>query len=707
MKLGPLGTAAHLVREAGPGWVARRAWMALSHRLGLDERRTPPLPWSARPLATWLRPDVPAQPDAFARWRATEAGVHWIGDARPAAADIGPGAVEAADRILRGEWPFFSGDWLSVGFPPQWHRHPLSGLDWDATRHWSAIGDASADDIKYLWEPARFTVVFTLGRAYARTGEPRYAEAFWRLVDDWIVANPPMRGAQWRCGQETALRLFAWCFGLHVCAGSAASTPERVAQLVVAVAWQAERIEAHLGYARSQKNNHALSEAIGLLTVGTLFPELARATHWRDLGARVLAEELSRQVYADGAFVQHATNYHRVMLHDVAWAVAIARPNGVRLAPSIEAALARGTRWLQVMMDPATGRAPNFGNNDGALLFPLSDCAYDDMRPTVRLALRVLGADNPLAPGPWDEMAAWFGAPPTSSPAAPESRAELPAAGHGIVLPNGGQVVLRGVDTWTMVRCARFVDRPAHADQLHVDVWWRGVNVACDAGTYRYSAPPPWDHALARSAVHNTVTLDGADQMQRVSRFLWTRWAQGDVEAHGVIDGAAWMRGRHDGYDARGLRHARTVVCLGEHVVVVDDLDVTSRAAASLRLQWLVDGDARFDAEGLATWATPAGDYALRVSCTGTGACSIVRGGSKDEPTRGWLSPTYGLKRPASSVVLAMQTRGAARFVTVLGPAAADSRVDHPRAMVRVLDHGRGINLHVAAGAAPILERCP
>ena len=35
----------------------------------------------------------------------------------------------------------------------------------------------------------------------------------------------------------------------------------------------------------------------------------------------------------------------------------------------------------------------------------------------------------------------------------------------------------------------RYISRPAHADQLHVEIWHKGY-IACDAGTYLYNAPP-------------------------------------------------------------------------------------------------------------------------------------------------------------------------------------------------------------------------
>src|SRR5262249_52646349 len=102
-----------------------------------------------------------------------------------------------------------------------------------------------------------------------------------------------------------------------------------------------------------------------------------------------------------------------------------------------------------------------------------------------------------------------------------------PGADHRRDFPQGGTYVLGDWPRRAFFRCVDYLDRPGHADQLHLDLWWDGVNLACDAGTYLYNGLPPWNNSLAFTRVHNTVTLDGQDQMTRASRFLWVRWARG------------------------------------------------------------------------------------------------------------------------------------------------------------------------------------
>jgi hypothetical protein len=86
--------------------------------------------------------------------------------------------------------------------------------------------------------------------------------------------------------------------------------------------------------------------------------------------------------------------------------------------------------------------------------------------------------------------------------------------------------------SWAYLRLAHFKSRPGHADQLHLDLWWRGMNIAMDAGTFSYNNPPPWDNALSTTHVHNTITINGKDQMTRAGQFLWLDWAQAAVVTH-------------------------------------------------------------------------------------------------------------------------------------------------------------------------------
>jgi asparagine synthase (glutamine-hydrolysing) len=210
--------------------------------------------------------------------------------------------------------------------------------------------------------------------------------------------------------------------------------------------------------------------------------------------------------------------------------------------------------------------------------------------------------------------------------------------------PNGGIYILDSTHSQAFIRCTDFASRPAHADQLHVDLWIRGQNIAIDAGTYLYSGQHPWRNGLACTSVHNTVTVDGKDQMSILSRFTWTNWSKGKVLKHEMD---LWQ-GEHDGY--RPVSHQRTVMALeDDRWLVIDNL--VAKEPHHYALQWLL-GDFPFEQKDNSVLLSVDGmKYKVQVAATAEhGNFSLVR--ADPNFTRGWRSRYYGHKDPAISVQL-------------------------------------------------------
>lgn len=534
----------------------------------------------------------------------------------------------------------------------------------------SSFPDIPAPDIKFLWEPARFGWVFTLGRAYFLTGEERYAEAFWRYAETFLDANPPYLGPHWMSAQEVALRLMAFIWANQVFAGSPASTPQRRARLAEAVAVHAARIPPTLIYARSQGNNHLLSEAAALFTAALALPSHPQANRWRALGWKWFHAGLQNQIDDYGEYSQHSTNYHRLMLQLALWMHVLLRTNGLTWPPASILALRRATHWLLALLDSETGRTPNLGANDGAYIFPLTACPFPDFRPVAYAAARAF-LDYDLPRGVWDEMSLWFGVQATD----PKS----------LVLPRYVGDQLYGRDSWAYLRVAQFRSRPSHADQLHLDLWWRGLNLALDAGTYLYNAPPPWDNRLTTAEVHNTVTANRQDHFLRAGRFLYLDWFNAYRRDVLVDDPNVLQRvcGRYRHY-RQGYRHTRTVTAFVDGRWQVEDellpLSIWMPAWRwyTFRLHWLFPDyvwEIREGGDGVTIrLSTPRGDVAVHCRCVhpnGSRVCfslaragELLAGAGDVEAWRGWASPSYGVKVPALSLAVIVETNRPVVFLT-------------------------------------------
>jgi hypothetical protein len=610
----------------------------------------------------------------------------------------GERAVQVEGRaVLAGTLPFFGRPVATGSFPPDWFRNPVTGQSVTPDRPWTGMRFASEDygDLKFILEPSRFLFVYPLARAYALSGDEQFCEAFWIAVEDWARNNPPMVGPLWICGQESSLRILAWSFALYAFLHSPSTTPRRLALLLSLIAAHAWRTEQTIGYARSQRSNHLFSEAVGLWTAGTLFPELGVAGIWQKRGAALLREAALDQITREGEHLQYSFNYQRMILHLLLWVVRLGQIRGITVHTDVRARTDAALTFLSTFVDAKSGRVPNYGSNDGADILPLSGCDYGDYRPLAKLGACILEKGTQLEAGPWDEAALWLcGNAVCAERAQSEPDLSVTPGYHRL-----------GSDTsWAMVRAGRYRRRPFQADQLHVDLWWRGMNLACDAGTYLYNGTPPWDNGLAGTMAHNTVMVDGRDQMRRAGRFLWLDWAQASGTSTRTGDSEFPNRfvGEHDGYRNLGITQRRTVQQVGEDAwVIVDDL--LGRGEHELRLHWLAP-DWPCEVVTIAPFcvvlSSSEGKVQWNIYGSAPGSAAVIRGGKKvagqgdDGPLAGWQSPTYGELLPAISLICVVKAPLPVRFVTTVSIGeAAQVRQEENQVVVECGKERHEVNL--------------
>lgn len=711
------------------GWdnLPRRAWQIVKLRLKLLEKSLPAGEVSPETLRAAIRTSGPqagaaASPATDNAWQSRAAAFsldqasqksissalcNLIADAdwdKHVACQV---RELAADRML-----WFSRHWVSVGSPPNFLHDPLNRMDWPADRHWSRYTQFMRDraDIKGVWEPSRFGWAFPLARHFVRTRDQQCADLFWQCLEAWDQQNPYGTTVNWACGQESSFRCFAWVFAACCFCGSAHTTSIRLHRLTELIWYTGRHVSENIIYARSQKNNHAISEAVCLWMIGLLFPELKEAARWRIQGERILRAEVTRQVYADGSYVQHSLNYHRVMLDDLCWAASVARAAGLELPAWLRDPMQRAADWLYDMVSPATGLAPNYGANDGAFILPLSCCDYRDYRPVVQTAHALLGRPPAYPCGAWNEGALWL------SPAARQTTAIAPAPHSSATTPAstakaiGGYFLLRGPRSQGMIRCHSYKDRPSQCDMLHFDLSYDGDPLLRDAGSYSYYTNEPWQSWFYSTAAHNTIQVDSQDQMIKGPRFLWLRWTRSQLlHWRSASDGRAdYFRGRHLGYTRLPGKvvHERTILRADDSYLVIDevvsDSNSPNQIPHEIALRWrLRPADWKHSPVATSTAVLSAAwtavfdhdKYQIQLIAPPDASCALACGVASPAP-EGWESLYYAEKTPAPTLIARLHASLPVRFLTLIAPSAAGLRIS-------AVDHAGSL---LVAGGPPLLN---
>ncbi len=670
----------YALRELGLVPLARYAVYQLTLRSGWLRWRTPTFAWEERPLEMWLRSHIPSGPEGYAQYCGTRTQPFFFQDVgrlgislKAILGEDAKALVAEADSVLDGRYRLFGQPEIALGNPPNWGAFALTPSDSETTtvgleRHWTEYDlKDSPQDVKLLWEISRFGWAYSLARAYALTGDERYVDGFFALLRSWREANAPNKGLNWHSGQEIAIRLLALVFSFYAFNQALRNRGDDLAELATMIAVHADRIPATLIYARAQDNNHLLVEALALYTTGVLFPEFKDAGKWKRLGQQFIVQALEGQVFRDGGYIQQSMNYHRLALQAGTWAVRLAELEGDPLPETSVDAVRRMTLWLAAVVDPVTGNAPNWGPNDGALLLPLSVCPFGDFRPTLQAAALAVLGDPIFPPGLWDELALWLGLDvardDTSMDDAGQrkesSRLNEAAGDQGVVhpddFPQSGIFIMRGQKSRGMLRAAQFHSRPGHSDQLHFDLWWGGINLARDPGTYLYNADHPWNNAFTGAWCHNTALIDGCDPMLRAGRFLWLRWSDARLlgrwrSKDGCIEILSAM---HQYRSRERTVHQRTVLRVEDRLWMVVD-DILGVGEADVRIGWNLP-DIPFDMDGCTLSLDLQG---AKVSIQAEGIqdrYALYRAGElmagealvPDSRVCGWYAPTYALKQPA------------------------------------------------------------
>ncbi|HYJ46630.1 MAG TPA: heparinase II/III family protein, partial [Pyrinomonadaceae bacterium] len=358
--------------------------------------------------------------------------------------------IDAAARIADEHcWPVLGYGEKRFGEKIEWLRDPLSNHLWPLEYHADVkLFRHDGSDARVLWEVNRLAHLITLARAWAVTGEERFAREIFSQLDSWREQNPVGRGANWACAMEVALRAMNLLAVFDILRRSPQLNEEGLISLLQMLDQHGAHIRRNLEFSYISTSNHYLSDVVGLFWLGLMLPELKEAREWRAFARREITREMDKQVLRDGADCEASTGYHRLVLELFLYTFILARANRVQLDEKYWKKLRAMLAYVRAYLRP-DGRAPLIGDTDSGQILPLRRRAADDHAYVLTLGAVLFS--EPLfkeAAGEMSEELLWTLG--ESGVGAYESLPEIDDGVSSEAFPDAGTYILRRDDLYLL-----------------------------------------------------------------------------------------------------------------------------------------------------------------------------------------------------------------------------------------------------------------
>ncbi|MEC5423403.1 heparinase II/III family protein [Virgibacillus sp. C22-A2] len=466
--------------------------------------------------------------------------------------------ITIADKAIEGKITGFSTIELNYGNPINWHYNPLTKKKVTSNKKWYQIPDFDPErgDIKAIWEASRFTHFFYLNRAFLITKKKKYYQAFSLQLANWLDENPYSYGPNYKCGQEATLRVIAALISYSVFSKFGMVDEKDGNNLKKLVEGSYKKVLSNFFYAKNCiKNNHTLTEITGLIIGSWCAEDYKSLKKAYDL----LDKEIDYQFSKDGGYIQNSVNYQRFALQIIQCVIKLGEATKLDISEKSKSLVLKSARQLYQIQN-TDGDVPNRGANDGALIFPITACSYRDFRPVINTINTLIDNRRVYNKGLYDEELLWF-SNINNINEIPKVEMNRESIGY----PKAGLYTLRyDEDSFLMVVLKDNKTRPTHMDQLHIDLWHRGKNILCDAGSYSYADSE--GKKLSLTAAHNTVKFDNKEQMTKKGAFLTLDWSR----AKNIKSSSGQFKGTM--ISKNGYKHTRNIEKTDVGYSIVDEV---------------------------------------------------------------------------------------------------------------------------------------
>jgi len=585
--------------------------------------------------------------------------------------------VQEADAILAHQIRLFGAEPTDVGDPIRWnyeHNKQAATLT-DFIGQVDYRDYAQVGDCKWVWELSRHHHLVVLGRAYALTGDRRYAAEVVAQIKSWMDASPYGTGMNWRSPLELGIRLINWVWALELIGDADAldaKTTGEMAAVAEAHIWEvARKYSKH-----SSANNHLIGEAAGVYIGAAFFCRTRQAAQCRAEAKQLLINEMEDQIDADGIHKELALGYHLFVLQFFLLAWHAGQESGDPFPSAFSSKLLKMADFLDTWL-AAGAEGVHFGDADDGYVLDLGG-VRGDAAGWVAGTRALLSRDNKNSACVHEQSFWLTGGRGTVTNEDSEQPAATQESLPSIHYQQAGLCLLQtrvGACAKSMAvtfDCGplgyKSIAAHGHADSLSITLRYNGAPFFVDPGTYDYFTYEQWRNYFRSTRAHNTAEVDGQDQSEMLGKFLWGDRAQTKLVHWGVNEDVCTAAAEHNGYQRLPdpVTHRRQLQLnrnTGE-LTIGDTFDATVEHSVVLRFHCAPDCRVERSAEDDRTLLIVRPEGTLRLTLPGQAEIAISKG--ETDPIAGWYSSAYHQKVSASVISASFKIYGSQTVRTLV-----------------------------------------
>ncbi len=510
--------------------------------------------------------------------------------------------ADKLEGILHNRFDF-NGECYALGPAFDWRSNPSSDIEWLILLH-------------------KFYYAVGLGRAYAETGETRFALKWVQLTQAWMDSVP----VDFLSSDVTGRRVQNWIFAHYYMISSHttfALTPGFYRAFLHSLHAQVTHLCGHLTPAR----NHRTLELYAIFLASVVFPEFVDAAYWRSFSLTELHRNILTDVLDDGVHCELSTDYHHIVLRNYLGIKRLAVMNGIALPVDMDERIIKALDFSLHVHKP-DGCIPAISDGDTGNFLYLLEQGHDLYG---RQDYRYVATQGTAGTPPRDRCQGFSD------------------SGYYLLRSDWQTPVEPYSDArYLLFDCAALgAGNHGHLDLLNIEVAAYGRSLIVDPGRYTYdeSGPLNWRVHFRSTSAHNTVVVDGKNQTRYefYGQKFKLRGPEPDRElrAFASIDACDYLHGIAASHEYPVIHERKIAFVLQRYWVVVDVLRALDGAEHDYELFYHLAAEAWQDAHLI------AGVTDTCLWAPGLAILSPFADGAAVELREDYVSAVYGKKEQA------------------------------------------------------------